>query len=249
MSVHGIESTTRERHVPESEMVETGFALRNRRIGDLMLPRTAVAWLDADRPVEEQRQTIVAADQEAFPVCRGSLDHVLGVIGPRDVRSACLDGGRLDLTGRLGEPLRLPRTLRLLPGLDDMRRSGTELALVVDEDGLVVGAVTARGLLEVLATEVLSGIRPVRPESVPRPDGSWLLDGMLPIAELRALFRLDDAADRAAHPYRTLAGLVLARLDRLPSTGDAFEWQGLRIEVLDLDGRRIDKLLVAPLGT
>ena len=106
--------------------------------------------------------------------------------------------------------------------------------------------VTVRDLLEMLAGDVLAGVRPAHPEAVQRADGSWLVDGMLSTEELRALVGRDGTDERGEHGYRTLAGLVLERLDHLPAVGDALEWDGLRIEVVDLDGRRIDKLLVRP---
>lgn len=242
------ESAAQERQIAESELVEIGFALRNRRIGDLMQPRAAMLWLDADRPIDEVWQRIAVADQDAFLVCRGGLDNVLGVIGSRQIRSAFAAEGRLNLMGCLREPLHLPRTMRLLAALEAMRLTRAELALVVDEDGSDLGMVTERGLLDVLAGEVLSGLRPAQAESIRRSDGSWLLDGMLPIADFRMLLGRNPATDREALAYRTLAGLVMTRLGRVPAAGDALEWEGLRIEVIDLDGRRIDKLLVTPVA-
>ena len=240
----GTEAGTFEK--AEREMIERVFQLGDRRAGALMTPRAEIVWLDPDEPLEEIRRKVTESVHSRFPVAQGSLDNVRGIIRSKDLLTGNLQGRPLELKAALWPPLFVLETTPALKILELFKQSGTHIALVVDEHGGIQGLVSLNDILEEIVGNISSVDQAAQPLAVRRDDGSWLLDGKLPIDEFKQLFRLATLPDETSGRYQTLAGFVMMCLGRIPSTADHFEWGGLRLEVVDMDGRRIDKVLVSP---
>lgn len=234
----------------EHELVERIFWLADQRAASLMTPRHAIAWIDIGDPPAQQRAQILRHRFDEYPVCDRDVDHVLGTVRLKDLLPALAEGAPLDLRAALRKPLIVPETVRALRLLELLRESGTRLAVVVDEYGGVEGVVGLDDVLEEIAGAV--GPEPEGgPGVVRRADGSWLVDGALELDEFRDRLGLAERPGEPRAGYHTLAGFVVTELGRIPSAGDVLEADGLRLEVVDMDGRRVDKVLVSrlPPGT
>jgi putative hemolysin len=223
----------------EREIVESVFQLDERGVNTLMMPRREVVWLDA----EEIRATINENQYSRFPVCERSLDNVIGVVKAKHLLERCLNDEPLDLRRAATAPLFVPETLTGLEVLELFKKAHTHIALVVDEHGGVEGLVTVNDLLEAIVGEMRIG--ETEDLTIKRDDGSYLLDGALPIDEFAGIFNVKSTLESERGGYHTLAGFVLARLGHIPKTAAVFEWQNLRFEIVDMDGRRVDKVLVS----
>jgi putative hemolysin len=231
----------------EHEMVQSVFRLGDRRVGALMTPRTAVVWLDLDDPPEILHRTVVETMHAWLPVARGDLDHLLGVARAKDLLVPLLSGQPDALETCVHQPVIVPESLPALRVLDRFRQGGIHLALVVDEYGGIQGLVTPIDLLEALVGDIPEVGMPAEPSWVRREDGSWLVDGMLPIDEFKERLALGPLPREGMGAYQTVSGFVMQQLGRVPSTTDYFSWDGFRFEVVDMDGHRVDKVLVMPL--
>lgn len=230
----------------EQEMVERVFRLGDRRVSAVMTPRTEIVWVDSEAPLEEIQQTIAQSTHSRILVAQGSLDDVLGVVHAKELLLPLLRGEPLDLTAVLRQPLYVPESMRALEVLELFKQSATHIALVIDEYGGVQGLVTPSDILEAIVGDLPEPGEQVDPLAVQREDGSWLLDGMLSIDDFKELFHLGRLPDEDQGVYQTLAGFVIMQLGRIPAVSDHFEWGGLRIEVVDMDGNRVDKVLAHP---
>ncbi|MBL8330737.1 MAG: HlyC/CorC family transporter [Rubrivivax sp.] len=232
----------------EHQMVRNVFRLDDRQIGSMMIPRAEIAWLDAAAPVDEIIATLSEHGHSRYPVCRSSLDDVIGVLPVQRLVPALAARAPFDLTAHLVPPVFVPETLSGMELLEHLRGAGTELVFVVDEYGAVQGVITERDVLEAITGEFSS---PAAEDAwaVRREDGSWLMDGLIPVPELKDRLELKDLPEEDRGRYNTLAGMILLLLGRLPATADVVEWHPWRFEVVDLDGRRIDKVLVTRLAT
>lgn len=238
----GSEAGVIERH--EHEMVRNLFRLDERLVGSLMIPRADIVYLDADLPFEENLQRVLASEYSRFPVCRGGLDNAIGIVNARQLLKAALGRTGVDLAALARTDVFVPESLTGLELLQHFRATGTQMVLVIDEYGEVQGLVTLQDVLESVTGE----FAPRAQEdawAVERDDGSWLLDGMLPIPELKDRLGLKTVPEEDKAGYHTLSGMVMWLLGRLPHTGDIVEWEGWRLEVVDLDGKRIDKVLAS----
>jgi len=230
----------------EQNMVERVFRLGDRRVSSLMTPRPDIVWLDLEDPLDDNRKQMIESMHSRFPVCQGEIDNVLGVIHVNDLMARILEGQPLDLVASLRQPLFVPESTRALKVLESFKRSSTHVALVVDEYGVLQGLVTLNDILEAIVGDIPS-INPLdEPQIVQREDGSWLLDGMLPIDELKELFDIAEIPEEDRGSYHTLGGFVVMHLGRIPIAADHFQWSNLRFEVMDMDGNRVDKVLVVP---
>jgi len=229
----------------EHDLVDNIFRLADQRIPQLMTPRPDVVWLDIDSPVEEIRQRIIDSPYSRMPVCRGALDNILGMVKAKDLLSRILSGEPLDLRASLRQPLYVPETRTGLQLLELFKGSTTHIAVVVDEHGAMEGLVTMNDVLEAMVGDMPAQPGQSNSFAVQREDGSWLLDGRLPIADFKEIFSLDMLPREEEGYYHTLAGFIMTYLGRLPSPSDYFVWNRLRIEVVDMDRRRIDKVLVS----
>jgi putative hemolysin len=227
----------------EHQMVRNVFRLDDRQIGSMMIPRAEIVWIDVDAPTAEVLALVAENGHTRYPVCRGGLDDVLGVLGAHSLLQPLARGESLDLQPLLQSPVFVPETLSGMELLEHFRVSRADLVFVVDEYGAVQGVITERDLLEAITGEFGA---PSDEDSwaVRRADGSWLMDGLIPVPELKDRLELKELPDEERGRYNTLAGMVMLLLGRLPKVTDSVDWQGWRFEVVDLDGKRVDKVLV-----
>lgn len=234
--------------VMESEMVEGVLRLGDQRSRTVMTPRHEIVWLDLQAPLEENLVKVRESGYSRFPVCDGTLDKVLGMIYAKDLLARVLSGEPLNLAQNLRQPLYVPETMPALEMLEQFRRSQVHVALVLDEYGGVEGIITFRDLLESLVGQIASAGETGGPTAVPRPDGSWLLDGSYPVGQLEDILGMLELPARERIGYETVAGLVLALCDHIPRRGEWVQWQRWKLEVVDMDGLRIDQVLVSPIA-
>ncbi len=230
----------------EQDMIERIFRLGDRRVSILMTHRPDIAWLDANDTPQEINQAIRESSFSRFPVCDGSLDNVLGMVHVKDLFQQCMTGQPLDLKAVLQEPVYVLESTSTLKVLELFKQTGTQAALVIQEYGDIEGLITLNDILEAIVGDISSREDIDHPQVVEREDGSWLLDGMLPIEELKDILHIRKLPEEASGDYNTVAGFVLLNLGHVPKTGEQFEWDRFRFEVMDMDGRRIDKVLVQP---
>ena len=231
----------------EHQMVRNVFRLDEREIGSMMIPRAEIAWLDAgDTPVQVL-EILRGHGYSRYPVCRGGLHEVMGVVSAQALLQRSLSGQPLALMEDLEPPVFVPDTLSGMELLEQFRVSDAPLVFVVDEYGEVQGVISVRDVLEAIAGEFNA---PGDGESwaVQREDGSWLLDGLIPVPELKDRLGLKELPEEDRGRYNTLAGMVMLLLGRLPRTADVVEWNAWKFEVVDLDGKRVDKVLVSRLA-
>jgi putative hemolysin len=230
----------------ERDMVRNVFRLDDRQVGSLMIPRADIVYLDSDLPLDDNLRTVADSDHSRFIVCRGGLHEVLGTVSAKQLFNQSLKVGKVDLQSLLQPAVFVPETLTGMDLLDHFRASGTQMVVVVDEYGEVQGLVTLQDVLEAVTGE----FKPRSQEdawAVQREDDSWLLDGLIPIPELKDRLELKAVPEEDKGRYHTLSGLVMWLLGRLPQTGDIAEWEHWRFEVVDLDGKRVDKVLASRL--
>ncbi len=227
----------------EHTMVRNVFRLDDRQIGSLMVPRSDVVVLDLEQSFEVNMARVEASDHARFPVVRSDLNNVAGVVNARKWLSQALRGGDRDLAHQpLQEALYVPETITGMELLDNFRQSGGQMAFVIDEYGEVQGIVTLQDLIEAITGE-FSPRDPETSWAVQRDDGTWLLDGHIPVPELKDRLGLDTVPDEERGRYHTLSGLMMLLTGRLPKEGDKVEWELWRFEIVDMDGRTIDKVL------
>ncbi|MBS3997059.1 MAG: HlyC/CorC family transporter [Hydrogenophaga sp.] len=230
----------------EHTMVRNVFRLDDRQIGSLMVPRSDVVVLDLDESFEVNMARVEASDHARFPVVRDDLNNVMGVVNARKWLSQALRGGDRELAKQpLQEALYVPETITGMELLDNFRQSGGQMAFVIDEYGEVQGIVTLQDLIEAITGE-FKPRDPATSWAVQRDDGSWLLDGHIPVPELKDRLALDAVPDEDRGRYHTLSGLMMLLTGRLPKEGDRVDWEGWRLEIVDMDGRTIDKVLATP---
>ena len=224
------------------EVVGRVLTIGDRRIGDIMTPRVDVDWIDVEDPPEEVLRTIRECPHEQLLVGKGSIDEPLGMILKKDLLDQVLAGKKLDPMAVIRQPLVLHEAMRIFKVLEQFKKAPVRLAIILDEYGELQGIVTQTDLLEAMAGD-LPAVEGEEPDVVERDDGSLLIDGMMQAQE--AFDRLGLKAP-PAEGFRTIAGFVLQKLGHLPEIGEHFDYEGWRFEVVDLDGRRIDKVLAVP---
>lgn len=231
----------------EHAMVRNVFRLDDRQIGSLMVPRADVAFLNLEDPFDENIAKVARTDHARFPVVRGGIHNLLGVVNARQWLARALQQGTRTLADEPLQPiLYVPETITGMELLDNFRESDVHMAFVIDEYGEVQGIVTLQDLIEAITGE----FRPRDPATswaVRREDGSWLLDGHIPIPELKDRLALGAVPEEDRGRYQTLSGMLMFLTGRLPKVADSVEWEGWRFEIVDLDARTIDKVLATPL--
>lgn len=222
----------------EQDMVEGVFRLHDRRVFSLMTPRSEIVWLDVNDSPEDIRKTIEESPFSQFPVCEDSLDKVIGTIKTRDLLIESLRGESLRLQWNLQPVTYIPETAHASRALEIFKSGEAEMLMVVDEFGSVEGLLTISDILE----EIVGDIQDGEPQATQRQDGSWLLDGMLAVEDFKEIFNIRHLPDETE--YETLGGFIMNYLGSVPHESDHFEWNGLRFEVMDMDGNRVDKVMV-----
>jgi putative hemolysin len=222
----------------EHEMVAGVFSLGDQRVSAIMTPRTEITWLDLDDSDEENERKIIECPHSRLPVCRGGLDHIVGIVRAKEVLNRCLAGQPFDLAALAYEPLFVPESRPVSKVLELFKQTKRHMVLVIGEHGGVEGLVTMQDVLEEIVGDIEQAL------AVQREDGSWLLDGLLPMNDLIGLLQIKELPGEEEGHYETLGGFVMARLGYIPSPADHFEWNGIYFEIVDMDGRRVDKVLV-----
>lgn len=229
----------------EEEIVEQLFKVGDSNVNALMVDRIDIVWLDVNDSVEAIQRKISNDVHSRYPVARGGLDNVIGLVFIKDLLLQTLSEAELDLEALVKPALFIPAGLPAYEVLEKFKEVQAQIAIITDEHGGVEGLVTFIDLLEAIVGDVPEMGDPANPTAVQREDGSWLVDGKLPIEEFKQLFDLSTLPDERANYYQTAAGFVMNYLGYIPQAGDRFTWRNLTIEVVDMDWRRIDKLLVA----
>lgn len=238
----GMEAGVFERS--EREIIDRTLRLDDRSVQTIMTPRHEIAWLDVNDGAAEIARKIRGSGHSRYPVCRGSPDEVLGIVLVRDLVAEMLEGKKVDLSAILRAAPAIHESTTALEALGLVRNAAVHVALVVDEYGSLQGIATMKDITEAIVGTIRETEQTEEPECVRRADGSWLVDGLMPIPEVKHAIGLAEIPeDRGFH---TLAGFVMWQLGRVPKAADSFAWHGWRFEVVDMDGRRIDKVAVAP---
>ncbi len=239
---HGAEAGLLEQ--AEQHMLEQVLRLGDRRADALMTPRHEVVWIDLDDPPAESLQRMAASGHAYFPVGRGNRDEPLGIVSVKQLWGRAIEGRPTDLEGNLIAPVVVPERVTGLKLLEAFKQSNVHVAVVVDEYGGFQGIVTLNDVLGAIVGDVVLSDVPADPPIVRRDDGTWLVDGMLALDAFKEAFALRRLPGETADGFQTMGGFVMSQLGRIPRPGDRFTWQRLRFEVMDMDGLRVDKILV-----
>jgi putative hemolysin len=229
----------------EQDLVERVFWLGDQRASSLMTPRRKIVWLDVTDDLEVSRRKMIDHRHARFLVCEGGIDQVIGMVRVKDLWGRLLAGDPLDLKASLVKPLFVPESMHALQLLEQFRESGVHLAVVVDEYGGVDGLITIGDVLDEISGDLTIS---AEPRVVQREDGSWLIDASLTMGEFWDALQLEDRREEIRRDYHTVGGFVFTQLGHVPTSGEHFEALGLRFEVVDMDGRRVDKVMVGEAG-
>ncbi len=229
----------------EQDMLEAILRLGDRRIETLMTPRKDIVWLDLDEPLEENKRRILGSLHARFPVAHGNLDNLVGFVEAKDLLMRSLSGQPLDFQTNIRPALFVPESMSALKVLGLFRETGAHLAMVLDEYGGLQGLVTVSDIFKSIIGDLNPSGGPASPGIVQREDGSWLVDGKLLVDEFKEVFHLNELPNEERGNFQTVGGLMMTCLGRIPAVTDHFEWKGLRFEVVDMDGFRVDKVMVS----
>lgn len=228
----------------EQDMIEGVLRLGERQVGAVMTPRTQVVSINLDDSKEEIRNKVINCQHSRYPVVESDLDNILGIVHTKEILAQILDGQALDLKALLTEPVYIPEKMSALKVLELFKQQNTHIALVVDEYGGFQGVITPSDILEGIVGFMPFIGAAIEPKAVQREDGSLLVDGLLDIDEFKEILHLDKLPDEDAGIFHTVAGFVIAQLGEIPFVGQQFTWGKYTFEVVDMDWRRIDKVLV-----
>ena len=226
----------------ERELVKNVFRLDDRKLGSLMVPRSEIIFVDINDPEAESFNQIAQSVRSRIPVCDGGLDSIIGVLTAKTALSTVARGEKLSLQENLDPPLYVPETLTGMDLLEQFKQSRTHIAFVVDEYGGLEGLVTIQDIFDTLIGEIVTeGEEATDP--VQREDGSWLFEGDTSIPEIKDCLAIDELPEQDKGRYHTVSGLILLLLGKMPVAGDSVVLADWKLEVVDMDGRRIDKIL------
>lgn len=230
----------------ELSMIEGVLEIGDRRVDSLMTHRTDLIALDLEDPTDENLLRMIESGRSNFPVYEGDLNNIVGMISVKKVLEESVKRGTIDLKALVTKPLFVPESASVLRLLELFKGTGVHIALITDEYGIIQGVITLYDILEAIVGEIRSLGEPVETEISVREDGSWLIDGNTPIEKIKDVLSVDSFPGESLGYYRTIAGLIIFILQRIPETGDHIILGKLRYEVVDMDGNRIDKVLVTP---
>lgn len=229
----------------EHDMVESIFRLGNRRVNILMIPRMDIEWIDIKISPEELSKKLCGSSHNRFPLCEGELDEVIGIVTSKDILNQMLDGRSTpDLQGVIHPPLFVPENMRVVQLLDIFKKTPHHIALVTNEYGGVQGLVTLHDVLESIVGDVPGNSLLIDTSFVQRKDGSWIVDGMMPIDEFKEQLDIEMLPDEEKGMFRTLGGFCMRQIGSIPKVGDTFVWNKFRFKIVKMDGRRVDKVLI-----
>ncbi len=231
----------------EQDIMESVFRFGDRRVDAIMTPHTEITWLDLEEEFSESLQKIMESRYTRFPVAKGGLDNVIGVLLTKDLLQNTLHDQQIDLEPMLRPAVFVPESMPAMKVLEKFKETGLSVALVIDEYGGMLGMVTQADVLKSIVGDIPSAGEQYDRGSVMRADGSWLMDGLMRVDELKPLLEIDSLPDEERVGYQTLGGFIMSQFDTIPITGQMLEWSNWRFEVVDMDGRRIDKVLITPL--
>ena len=228
----------------EQDMIEGVLRLGERQVGALMTPRTQVVWISLEDSKEEIRNKVITSQHSRFPLAQDDLENILGIVHTKEILAQILDGRELDLKSLLAEPVYVPEKMPVLQILEIFKQQRTHIALVVNEYGGFEGIITPSDILEGIVGYMPFIGAAAEPKVMQREDGSLLVDGLLDIDEFKEFLNIDTLPDEDTGIYQTVAGFVIAQMGKIPSVGQGFTWRKYHFEVVDMDWRRIDKVLV-----
>lgn len=230
----------------EHDMMESIFRLGERRVGVLMVPRIDIEWIDTNHAPAQIRQQIESSSHNRFPVCDGELDEVIGVINAKTLLKAILSTGSFDLKNLARTPIFVPENMRVLQLLEVFKKTPDHIVLVTDEYGGIQGLITLHDVLESIVGDVPSSTNMnIETQIIERKDGSWLVDGMLPLDELKEHFDIfESLPDEEKGSYRTLGGFSMQQIGSIPKVGDTFTWGKWQFKIVKMEGRRVEKVLI-----
>ena len=226
----------------QHKMARNVFRLDDRQVGSLMTPRFEVVFIDTKRPASENLQRLIDSEHSRFPVCDGGLHHLRGVVHVKQVLACMAKHQELDFTAMAHPCLYVRETVTGVELLEKFRTNPIQLAFVIDEYDEVEGIVTLQDVLEAV-TGAFRAKGEEEEWAVQRADGSWLLDGAMPIPEVQDVLELRSVPEEDNRSYHTLSGMMMLLLGKVPTTGEHADWDGWRFEVVDMDGNRIDKVM------
>lgn len=231
----------------EQTLVKNVLHLDERVVASLMTPRLEIVYLDFQDSLEQNMRKIAEHRYSRYPVCRGGLERVVGMVHTKEILGREFSGQEFDIASALQEPLFVPESATGIRLLETFRSSRIHAALVVDEYGEIQGIVTLNDVLTAIVGDITSADSREASMVVQREDGSWLIDGMIDVRDLKELLDLDELPNERDANYHTLGGLFMAQAGRVPRVADRFDWEGYRFEVVDMDGNRVDRVMVARL--
>jgi putative hemolysin len=230
----------------EQSLVANVLRMDAQRVAAIMTPRVNIYAVDMEVSAEEIRREVVESPYSRIVVCKGGLDNILGILQLKDLLKRLGPGQPFDVLSALLPPVYVPDSVSPMRLLESFKKTGRPMALVVDEYGGIEGLVTLNDVMEAIVGDIPSAEVPGEAAAVRREDGSWLIDGMLSIDRFKEIFQVSELPDEASGRFHTIGGFVMMRLGRIPAIADHLEWEGMRLEIVDMDGNRIDKLLVVP---
>jgi putative hemolysin len=229
----------------EREMFSGVFRMGGRKVSALMTPRIKMTWININNPIHDIWNYILKTSHARVPVADENLDNLLGYIQVRDLLGASPDDPEFDLKNYVKEPLYLPENMSAIEALDNFQIGGVHLAIVVDEFGGIKGMVTDYDILKTIVGDIPEDIGDTDQLAYQREDSSWLFDGLIVIDQLQDILNISEMPGEKKGVYQTLSGFVMSQLGQIPQTGSKFEYQGFEFEVVDMDGRRVDRVLVS----
>ena len=228
----------------ELSMIEGVLEIGDLRVESLMIHRSDIIALDLDDTVNENLQKMIISGRSYFPAYERDLDNIVGMVSVKDILAKIVESGEVDIRTNVTNPLFVPEAISVLKLLELFKELGVHIALITDEYGSIQGIITLHDILEAIVGDVRTIGEPLETPVVVREDGSWLIDGDTSIEKLKDILSVDTFPEEEEGYYRTIAGFIMYVLQRIPITGEHIEFKGLRYEVVDMDGNRIDKVLV-----
>ena len=234
----------------ESQMMRGVFRIGDRKVSALMTHRMDIVWIDVNASQEEVFAMFRTSIHSSFPVCDGDLDHIVGVVFIKDIATQIAEKGKINIRHVMRQPLFVPETMDALELLEQFKKSRVHSGFVVNEFGVLEGIVSFHDILESIVGGLpLEATQEAYQMAVEREDGSWLIDGTMQIDEWQELLRMRELNEQETGTYNTLGGFIMHRLGRIPKEADKFEFKGFTFEVMDMDGKRVDKVLVSKIET